>query len=320
MTDQPATTETLIPASSEGSRLDLAALELLGPGFSRSQVQRLLREGCITLDGRPARAGAKVRAGQRLAAVVPPARPDELAPEPMDLAVLYEDDDLIALNKPPGLVVHPAPGHRTGTLVHGLLHHCRGLAEVGGRQRPGIVHRLDQDTSGVLVAAKSDAAHRGLVAAFAAGRVDKTYLALVWGSPPAAGRADAPIGRHPVDRKRMSTRARRAKPAATRWQVTRSFAAGLSLLRVRIRTGRTHQIRVHLAEAGFPVANDATYGGRRQRRSAPPEAARALAAAGRQMLHALELGLEHPVSRRRLDFTAPLPPDFRAVLRALEEA
>jgi 23S rRNA pseudouridine1911/1915/1917 synthase len=320
MNDPAPTNEALIPASAEGRRLDVAALEILGPDFSRSQVQRLLKEGRITLDGQPARAGAKVRAGQRLAACLPPPAPDGLAPEPMDLDILYEDSHLIALNKPPGLVVHPAPGHASGTLVHGLIHHCGPLAEVGGRQRPGIVHRLDKDTSGVMVAAKSDAAHRGLVAAFAAGRVAKTYLALVWGAPPEAGRADAPIGRHPVDRKRMSTRSTRGKPAETRWRLVRRFGGGLSLLRVAIRTGRTHQIRVHLAEAGFPVAGDAVYGGRKRKAAGSPEVERALAAAGRQMLHAVELGLTHPVEGGSLAFTAPLPADFRAVLRALERA
>jgi 23S rRNA pseudouridine1911/1915/1917 synthase len=158
------------------------------------------------------------------------------------------------------------------------------------------------------------------VAAFAAGRAAKTYLALVWGAPPEAGRADAPIGRHPVDRKRMSTRSTRGKPAETLWRVVRRFGGGLSLLRVAIRTGRTHQIRVHLAEAGFPVAGDAVYGGRRRKAAAPPAAERALAAAGRQMLHAVELALAHPVEGGGLAFTAPLPADFRAVLRALEMA
>jgi len=309
-----------VPAEAEGRRLDVVAQELLGEKFSRSQVQRLLRQGHITLDGGPARAAVKVRAGQAITVELPEPEPSELIPQAMDLAALYEDEHLIVVNKPPGLVVHPAPGHGQGTLVHGLLHHCRnGLSGVGGKLRPGIVHRLDKDTSGALVAAKSDEAHRALVAAFAAGKVSKVYLALVWGAPPIAGNADSGIGRHPVDRKRMSSQGRHTKPARTSWVVARRFRAGLSLLRVSIHTGRTHQIRVHLSEAGFPVAADAAYGGRRQKRAAPQPVADALQNAGRQMLHALELGFEHPVRGGRLRLTAPLPSDFRAVLRALEE-
>ncbi len=310
-----------VPAEAEGRRLDVVAQELLGNDFSRSQVQRLLRDGFITLDGGPARAALKVRAGQTIGVVLPDPEPSELIPQAMDLQVLFEDEHLIVINKPAGLVVHPAPGHSQGTLVHGLLHHCQGgLAGVGGKLRPGIVHRLDKDTSGALVAAKSDMAHRGLVAAFAAGLVDKTYLALVWGAPPLKGEVASGIGRHPVDRKRMSSQGRHTKPAQSQWQVARRFNSGLSLLRVKIKTGRTHQIRVHLSEAGYPVASDATYGGRRQRRSAPEPVAEALKKANRQMLHALELGLSHPISGKRLDIVAPLPLDFRTVLRTLEEA
>jgi 23S rRNA pseudouridine1911/1915/1917 synthase len=310
-----------VPAESGGRRLDVVAHELLGNDFSRSQVQRLLRDGFITLDGGPARAAVKVQAGQTIGVVLPEPEPSELIPQAMDLEVLFEDEHIIVVNKPPGLVVHPAPGHSQGTLVHGLLHHCHGeLAGVGGKLRPGIVHRLDKDTSGALVAAKSDVAHRNLVTAFAAGKVDKTYLALVWGSPPAKGKVESGIGRHPVDRKRMSSKGRHTKPAQSQWQVTRRFKSGLSLLRVKIKTGRTHQIRVHLSEAGFPVVSDATYGGRHQRRSAPQPVAIALQKAERQMLHALELVVDHPVSGQRLKIMAPLPWDFRSVLRALEEA
>ncbi len=301
-----------------GRRLDVVALGLLGPEFSRSQVQRLIRQGCITLAGRPARSGQKVAAGQDIAVVLPPPEPSRLLPEPLELEILYEDADLVVVNKAPGMVVHPAPGHSRGTLVHGLLHHCGELAQVGGEQRPGIVHRLDKDTSGVLVAAKSDRAHRALVAAFAAGRVEKRYLALVLGSPPERGRVEAGIGRHPVDRKRMSSRARHPKPALSRWRVRERFP-GLALLEVEIATGRTHQIRVHLSEAGFPVAMDPMYRGRRGVKRLPPPLARALARAGRQMLHARRLALAHPVSGREMEFVAPLPADFRRVLEAARE-
>ena len=313
-----ATHKLSVPDKSAGRRLDAVLAELLSPQISRSQVQRLAKDGAVLLDGRPARPSQKVAAGQAVEVRVPEPEPLEIMPEPMDLAVLYEDSDLIVVNKPPGLVVHPAPGHASHTLVHGLLHHCGDLSGIGGKLRPGIVHRLDKDTSGALVAAKGDMAHRGLVAAFAAGRVDKEYLALVHGTPPARGQADSGIGRHPKDRKRMSSAAKHAKPALSRWRVTRRFGQEASLLRVAIATGRTHQIRVHLSEAGYPVAGDRTYGGRRARQGLTGSAGQALAAAKRQMLHAVCLGFDNPVSGQRIEVMAPLPPDFRAVLRALE--
>jgi len=307
-----------VPSQSAGQRLDALVAELLGPELSRAQVQRLLKEGRVTLEGRPVRASAKVQPGQAILVEVPEPEPLELAPEDQGLWVLYEDADLIVVNKAPGVVVHPAAGHTGGTLVAGLLHHCGDLSGIGGKLRPGIVHRLDKDTSGALVAAKSEAAHRGLVAAFASGRVDKTYLALVHGRPPLTGEASSPIGRHPVDRKRMSTHALHGKNALSRWRVTRRFGQEASLLRVNILTGRTHQIRVHLFESGFPVCGDRTYGGRRARSGLPGQAGQALKAAGRQMLHAAQLSFDHPVAGTRVEVTAPLPDDYRAVLRALE--
>jgi len=307
-----------VPPQSSGQRLDALVAEILGPGLSRAQVQRLLKEGRVTLEGQPARASAKVRPGQAIVVQVPEPEPLELIPEDQGLWVLYEDSELIVVNKAPGVVVHPAAGHASGTLVAGLLHHCGDLSGIGGKLRPGIVHRLDKDTSGALVAAKSEAAHRGLVAAFATGRVEKTYLALVHGRPPLSGQAASAIGRHPLDRKRMSSQARHGKNALTSWRLTRRFGQDASLLRVNIATGRTHQIRVHLFEAGFPVCGDRTYGGRRARSGLPGQAGQALKAAGRQMLHALQLAFDHPVSGERVEVTAPLPADFKAVLRALE--
>jgi len=307
------------PPETAAQRLDVALLGLLGDDFSRAQVQRLLREGLVLVDGQAAKAAQKLRPGQAIVVRLPDPEPSELIPMAMDLAILHEDEDLIIVNKPPGLVVHPSPGHAEGTLVHGLLHHCGGLAEVGGKLRPGIVHRLDKDTSGALVAAKNDRAHRGLVARFAAGRVQKEYLALVHGRPAKRGRADSGIGRHPGDRKRMSSQGSRTKPALSQWRVCRSFGEA-SLLRVNIHTGRTHQIRVHLSEAGHPVLGDQTYGARRRDAALPDPVAAALRQAGRQMLHAVELSFEHPISAQIIRVTAPLPADYRAVLRACEAA
>lgn len=307
-----------VPADADGQRLDLVLTGLLGREFSRAQVQRLLKQGQVTLAGGPARASQKVKPGQAIVVDIPEPEPLELEPEPMDLEVLYEDADLIVINKASGVVVHPAAGHPDGTLVNGLLYHCGDLAGIGGKLRPGIVHRLDKDTSGALVAAKGDLAHRGLVAAFAAGRMKKEYLALVHGAAPPQGKAQTGIGRHPVDRKRMSSKSRQPKPASSQWRLTRHFGKEASLLRVIIHTGRTHQIRVHLSEAGFPVVGDRTYGGRRVRQGLGGTAGPALKAAGRQMLHAVSLGFDHPISGEPVRLTAPLPQDFRAVLRALE--
>jgi 23S rRNA pseudouridine1911/1915/1917 synthase len=309
--------EHLIPQSAAGKRLDVALLELLGSGFSRAQVQRLLKQGHILVAGSKARPSQKAEAGARIRVALPPPEPLELEPQAMDLDILYEDAHLLVLNKAPGLVVHPAPGHSGGTLVHGLLHHCGKLTEVGGKNRPGIVHRLDKDTSGAMVVAKSDRAQRGLVTAFAAGRVKKEYLALVWGRPPLKGENTKGIGRHPVDRKRMSTKSRQPKPAHTAWRVVRRFGDEFSLLRVRIRTGRTHQIRVHLGELGYPVLGDMVYGGRRARKKLPDPLGLAVESAGRQLLHAVDLSFNHPVTREPVSFTAPLHKDYRQVLSAL---
>jgi len=220
--------------------------------------------------------------------------------------VLFEDADLIVVNRPAGLVVHPAPGHPGGTLVNALLHHCGDLAGIGGVLRPGIVHRLDRGTSGVLVAAKSDAAHASLAAQFHDHTVERMYLAIVRGAPSAeSGRVERPIGRHPRDRKRMSTLASAGRRAVTAWRVRERFAArGHALLEVRPETGRTHQIRVHLAAAGLPIAGDPVYG-RARRGELPIE---------RPALHAARLGFTHPRSGERLCFEAPPPEDFRRAL------
>jgi 23S rRNA pseudouridine1911/1915/1917 synthase len=299
----------LVGEAETGERVDRALAALAG--VPRARAQRWIDEGRVRLDGRPARAAERVREGARLDAE--PAEPVALGlePEPIALRVLFEDADLVVVDKPAGLVVHPAPGHPGGTLVNALLHHCRDLAGIGGRLRPGIVHRLDRGTSGVLVAAKHDQAHLALAAQFHDHTIERVYTALVRGVPGAdAGRVERAIGRHPQDRKRMSVHARAGRPAATAWRVRRRFpASGASFLEVRPESGRTHQIRVHLASVGLPVAGDPVYG----------RAARGVFGLERPALHAELLGFDHPRSGARLRFAAPLPDDLALALARLAE-
>ena len=297
----------VIDAAGAGLRLD-AYLALRIKDHSRAALQSLIKDGHVTLNDRPAKAAARLRPGDRLEVIIPPPAPTGLAPEPVSFSILYQDGDIVVLGKPPGLVVHPAAGHATGTLVHGLLHACGDLAGVGGELRPGIVHRLDRDTSGIMIVAKNDPAHRALVAQFKERRIAKTYLALVAGVPrETSGLVDAPIGRHPVNRKKMAVRPD-GRPAQTAWRVRRAFAA-CALLEARPRTGRTHQIRVHLASLGHPIVGDPVYG----RRTSPiPDCP-----AERLCLHALRLEFRHPRTGEQMRFTAPLWPDFTAVLRCL---
>jgi 23S rRNA pseudouridine1911/1915/1917 synthase len=312
MTEHAGSRDPILVAAAEGDkgrRLDAWLAGRLD-GLSRSRVQALIREGHITLDGRPASPHEKVRAGSIAAVSVPPPEPAGLVAEALPLSVLYEDGDIIVVDKPPGLVVHPAAGHARGTLVNALLHHCRDLAGIGGEMRPGIVHRLDKDTSGALVAAKHQAAQEGLVAQFKAGTVRKEYAAIVHGVPaPPAGRIETGIGRSPHDRKKMSVHAVRGRRAVTHYAVTESFGA-LSLLEVRIETGRTHQIRVHLSHLGHPVAGDTQYGRRPPLPGIEPWPAR-------QMLHARRLGFRHPCSGAKMEIEAPLPSDMLLFLETL---
>ena len=303
----------IVPPAAEGLRLD-QALTAQVPELTRSQAQRLLRLGRILLAGQMARPAQRVAAGQQISLNLPSAEPMELQPTPLDLHILYEDQHLIVINKAAGVVVHPAPGHQQDTLVHGLLHHCRDLAGIGGLLRPGIVHRLDKYTSGALVAAKHDAAHQGLVREFAQGRVNKQYLALVWNHPRPQGRIDQPIGRHPVDRKRMSGHSRSSRPALSSWQVMEYYDGPLSLLKVHLHTGRTHQIRVHLSEAGFPLLGDTVYAPKKARQSIPGLAG----PAPRQMLHAWQLEFIHPITAELVSLTAPLPEDMQSIIEQLK--
>jgi 23S rRNA pseudouridine1911/1915/1917 synthase len=289
-------------------RLDRALAQLAG--VPRAQVQRWLEAGVVRCNAAPARASQRVVVGDVLAAEPPEPVPLGLEPEPIPLAVLYEDEALLVLDKPAGLVVHPAPGHPRGTLVHALLHHCRDLAGVGGVLRPGIVHRLDAGTSGVMVVAKTDAAHHALSLQFREHTIERVYHAWVRGLPGAeSGRVERAIGRHPSDRKRMSVAARSGREARTAWRVvSRHPASEVTRLEVRPETGRTHQIRVHLASQGLPILGDPVYG--RARRGFPrPE----LHTLGRPALHALALGFFHPARGERLRFEAPPPADLAAL-------
>jgi 23S rRNA pseudouridine1911/1915/1917 synthase len=291
-----------------GKRLDVA-LARLEPALSRAQVQRLIEQGEVRVAGALAKPAHKLREGERIEGRVPEPVPVSVAAQEIPLVILHEDADLVVVDKPAGMVVHPAAGHARGTLVNALLHHCRDLSGVGGELRPGIVHRIDKDTSGVLVVAKHDRAHRALAAQWKVHSIDREYLAFARGAPrDDSGTVDAPIGRHPTDRKRMSTRARVSRSAVTHWRVEQRLREA-TLLRVRLETGRTHQIRVHMASIGLPLLGDPVYGGGR---SLP--AARGLA---RQALHATLLGFTHPTSGARLRFESPLPADLRALLEAL---
>lgn len=295
-------------ADRDGERLDVFVARLL-PQLTRSRVRRLIDDGLVAVDGKqPGKAGLALDAGQRVGVTLPPPEPSSLQPEAIPLRIVYEDDDLLVVDKPPGLTVHPAPGHASHTLVNALLAHCPDLSGVGGEGRPGIVHRLDKDTSGLIIVAKNDASHAALARQLKDRRVEKTYLALVRGRvDPAEGVIDAPLGRHPVQRKKQAV-IEGGRPARTRYRVLRAFD-GFSLLEVQPESGRTHQIRVHLASIGHPVAGDALYG-----RGA------ALPSLRRQFLHAQRLAFRHPRTGDRLELEAPLAEDLQAVLTSLEEA
>jgi 23S rRNA pseudouridine1911/1915/1917 synthase len=304
--------ELVVGEEQAGERLDRMVAAEVG-GLSRSQVQKLITDGHVRVAGRAARANLAVRPGDRVTVDVPAPAPATVAAEPLPLVVLYQDDDLAVLDKPAGMVVHPSAGHASGTLVNALLHHLGGLSGVGGELRPGIVHRLDRGTSGVMVVAKHDEAHRELARQFHDREIEKEYIALVWGVVQAGRRLDAAIGRDPGHRQRMSTRARRAREAVTR--ITRAYPLpGLTLCQVAIHTGRTHQIRVHLSGIGHPVVGDALYGGVHRRVQGDIRAVQRLT---RPFLHAERLVFTHPREGRRLEFTAALPADLQDVLEAL---
>lgn len=292
-----------------GKRLDLLVDDLDTCGeLTRSRIQHLIRAGNILVDDAIRKTGYRVRAGETILIRLPPPQPTSLIPQELDFTVLHEDQDVIVLSKPPGLVVHPSHGHFQGTLVHGLLHHCRNLSGIGGELRPGIVHRLDKDTSGIMIAAKNDLAHQSLIKQFKGRTVEKIYLALLAGMPGSrSGRMAAAIGRHPVHRKKMAVLQQGGRESVTNWEVLEYFPR-FSFVRLKLETGRTHQIRVHMAAMGCPIAGDPVYGKKNRIADLP---------IARQCLHSSSLTFDHPRSGQRLSFTAPLWPDMENILRLL---
>jgi 23S rRNA pseudouridine1911/1915/1917 synthase len=324
--DTPALFETRAGPADAGARADRFLAAAIG-SLSRSRVKALMEAGHATRDGAgltdPAEA---VRAGALYALRIPPPEPATPVAQSIPLTILHEDRDLIVLDKPAGLVVHPAPGNLDGTLVNALLAHAGDdLPGIGGEKRPGIVHRLDKDTSGVMVVAKTERAHHALSEAFATRDLDRSYLALCWGLPqPPSGIVETAIGRHPVDRKRMAVldgrEAARGKPALTRYALERGFGAGCALVRCTLMTGRTHQIRVHMAHIGHPLVGDPVYLRRipAAARSVPEPARQALLGFPRQALHAASLGFRHPTTGETLRFETPLPTDMQDLLALLD--
>ena len=315
--------EVEVAPEHDGERLDAFLASAL-PGHSRSQLQKLIKDGHVLRkdekterreDGKVLRASTPVKAGERFTVDLPAPEPASALPEDLPLPILYEDADLVVIDKPAGMVVHPAAGHSGGTVVNALLFHVEDLSGVGGELRPGIVHRLDRGTSGVMVAAKNDTAHQELSRQFHDREVEKEYIALVWGLVQAGKRIDAPIGRDPNDRQKMSTRARRARSAVTRvtWALN---LRGVSLIHVAIHTGRTHQIRVHLSAIGHPIVGDPTYGGVHRHVAGDVRAVQRLE---RPFLHAARLVFTHPSDGRRMEFESPLPADLQSVLDDIRE-
>lgn len=316
MSNPPSSFTFRVDSSQASVRLDTrVAAEI--DHCSRSFAARLIRQGRITVDGCAKKPGYLLKAGETVFGEIPTPEPAVFQPEPIPLQILYEDVELLVVNKAPGMVVHPAPGHPGGTLVNALLHHCPDLAGISGSLRPGIVHRLDKDTSGALVVAKNSRSMQHLSAQFKSRDIRKHYLAMVYGVPrERAGTLDQPIGRHPLDRKKMAVHTRTPRPALTHWRVQETFS-GACLLSLDIRTGRTHQIRVHCQSMGHPVIGDPLYGNRgaiRHLAGISESMAQAVKPLERQMLHAWRLGFIHPASGEWMMWQAPLPEDMAALI------
>lgn len=296
--------EWVVTEEESGERIDKFAAECAEEGVSRTQVQDWIRSGHVTVNGAAVKPNYRLAEGDVVAIMPPEPEDADVQPEPIPLHIVYEDRDVIVVDKPRGMVVHPAHGHLSGTLVNALLHHCRDLSGINGRLRPGIVHRIDKDTTGLLAAAKNDLAHVSLSEQLKAHTVERAYIALVHGNlPHDQGTIDAPIGRDPRDRKRFAV-VPGGKPSVTHFAVLERFG-DYTLVRLNLETGRTHQIRVHMKYIGYPLAGDPIYG---RAKTVPLDG---------QALHAAALGFVHPRSREKLRFESPLPDDFRAVLEML---
>lgn len=317
----PATNAFTIIAErfSDGQRLDVylaAQFEKL----TRSRACQLLLDRNITVNGEYKKPSYRVRSGDRLEGEIPPAPTIDLEPEALNLDILYEDHSLVVINKPPGIVVHPSPGHNTGTLVSGLLHHCPEIGPVGEKLRPGIVHRLDKDTSGVMVVAKDAAVHSHLGVQFASRSIRKVYLALVYGLFQSdTGCIELPIGRHPVDRKRMSICSHNGRTARTQWRVRERFE-DITLLELLLKTGRTHQARVHCEAFNHGIVGDPVYGSRRAAAQLTAAIAARVEKTHRQMLHAWQLEFTHPNTAKRMQFEAPIPQDMNDLIATLRDS
>lgn len=307
-------TEIIVTAGESPKRLDHFLVNR-DPDFSRTILQRLILDGHITVDGQTVKPSHKIKPGNRIVLIVPRAEPLDIEPEPIPLEILYEDDALLVLNKQAGLVVHPAPGHWSGTLVNALLHHLKteegSLSNIGGKERPGLVHRLDKDTTGVMVIAKHDQAHANLAAQFKRHSISRVYEALIWGVPKRhEDSIELAIGRDTKERKKFSARTARPKASATVYRVTERFATMASTVDLFPKTGRTHQLRVHLSSIGCPILGDPTYGGKRV--SSLEDIL-----IPRVMLHAKVLGFVHPVTQQEISFSAPMPVDMKDTIHQI---
>ncbi|MDT8316955.1 MAG: RluA family pseudouridine synthase [bacterium] len=307
-----------VPAAALGNRLDHFLVSALGD-LSRNRIAHLIDEGCVSfVGGAEVKSSLKLKGGELLEISIPEPETIEALPEEIPLNILYEDSSVIVIDKAAGMVVHPAPGHSSGTLVNALLFHCKDLSGVGGMLRPGIVHRLDKDTSGVMMATKNDHAHKELAAQFKLHTVKRRYKAIVYGEMAAKGKVDLPLGRHPVDRQKIAV-VKNGKNAVTHWRVLETFQ-GISFVELRLETGRTHQIRVHLAKSGHPVIGDQKYASvKRSVEIKSGDVRDKIISLKRQALHASVLGFKHPDTGEYMEFSSELPEDIKEILMSLRE-